>query len=136
MEDSKPLLTLVKSRFVDEATPALEPKEAGLLETLSMLCSFHTAEDMASFLYSEMFQNLIGRRPPFIVFEIGVTSITPKLWSSLRLKMVCSLLMGKRPGLLLTTFTKPRMSKMRHNNSRTGIKLSTLPQEGMTECVQ
>jgi hypothetical protein len=44
----------------------------GLLETLSMLCSFHTAEDMASFLYSEMFQNLIGRRPPFIVFEIGV----------------------------------------------------------------
>ena len=72
MGDSKPLLTLVKSRFVDEATPALEPKEAGLLETLSMLCSFHTAEDMASFLYSEMFQNLIGRRPPFIVFEIGV----------------------------------------------------------------
>ena len=72
MEDSKPLLTLVKSRFVDEATPALEPQEAGLLETLSMLCSFHTAEDMASFLYSEMFQNLIGQRPPFIVFEIGV----------------------------------------------------------------
>ena len=72
MEESKPLLTLVKSRFVDEATPALEPQEVGLLETLSMLCSFHTAEDMASFLYSGMFQGLIGRRPPFIVFEIGV----------------------------------------------------------------
>ena len=72
MEGNKPLLTLVKSRFVDEATPALEPQEVGLLETLSMLCSFHTAEDMASFLYSEMFQGLIGRRPPFIVFEIGV----------------------------------------------------------------
>lgn len=72
MEESKPLLTLVKSRFVDEATPALEPQEVGLLETLSMLCSFHTAEDMASFLYSDMFQDLIGRRPPFIVFEIGV----------------------------------------------------------------
>ena len=72
MEESKPLLTLVKSRFVDEATPALEPQEVGLLETLSMLCSFHTAADMASFLYSDMFQGLIGRRPPFIVFEIGV----------------------------------------------------------------
>lgn len=72
MEESKPLLTLVKSRFVDEATPALEPQEVGLLETLSMLCSFHTADDMASFLYSDMFQDLIGRRPPFIVFEIGV----------------------------------------------------------------
>lgn len=72
MEESKPLFTLVKSRFVDEATPALEPQEVGLLETLSMLCSFHTTEDMASFLYSDMFQGLIGRRPPFIVFEIGV----------------------------------------------------------------
>ena len=72
MEESKPLLTLVKSRFVEEATPALEPQEVGLLETLSMLCSFHTAADMASFLYSDMFQGLIGRRPPFIVFEIGV----------------------------------------------------------------
>lgn len=72
MGESKPLLTLVKSRVVDEAVPALEPQEAGLIETLSMLCSFHTAEDLASFLYSEMFQGLVGRRPPFVVFEIGV----------------------------------------------------------------
>ena len=72
MEEKKPLLTLVKSRFVDDPTPALEVQEAGLIETLSMLCSFHTAEDLASFLYSEMFQGLVARRPPFIVFEIGV----------------------------------------------------------------
>ncbi|MBT6924105.1 MAG: hypothetical protein HOA35_06155, partial [Euryarchaeota archaeon] len=48
MEDEKPLLTVVKSRMVDEARPPLEPGEQALLDTLSMLCSFHTTEDLAS----------------------------------------------------------------------------------------
>lgn len=72
METTKPLLTVVKSRIIDEATPPLEPGEQGLLDTLSMLCSFHTTEDLASFLYSPMFQGLVGNRPSFVVFEIGV----------------------------------------------------------------
>ncbi len=72
MEDAKPLLTVVKSRMVDEANPPLEPGEQALLDTLSMLCSFHTTEDLASFLCSPMFQGLVGNRPPFVVFEIGV----------------------------------------------------------------
>ena len=72
MEDEKPLLTVVKSRMVDEAKPPLEPGEQALLDTLSMLCSFHTTEDLASFLCSPMFQGLVGNRPPFVVFEIGV----------------------------------------------------------------
>ncbi len=72
MEEEKPLLTVVKSRVVDEAEPPLEPGEQALLDTLSMLCSFHTTEDLASFLYSPMFQGLVGNRPPFVVFEIGV----------------------------------------------------------------
>lgn len=72
MEDAKPLLTVVKSRMVDEANPPLEPGEQALLDTLSMLCSFHATEDLASFLCSPMFQGLVGSRPPFVVFEIGV----------------------------------------------------------------
>ena len=72
MEDAKPLLTVVKSRMIDEANPPLEPGEQALLDTLSMLCSFHTTEDLASFLCSPMFQGLVGNRPPFVVFEIGV----------------------------------------------------------------
>ena len=72
MEDEKPLLTVVKSRMVDDANPPLEPAEQALLDTLSMLCSFHTTEDLASFLCSPMFQGLVGNRPPFVVFEIGV----------------------------------------------------------------
>ena len=72
MEDAKPLLTVVKSRMVDEANPPLEPGEQALLDTLSMLCSFHTTEDLASFLCSPMFQGLVSNRPPFVVFEIGV----------------------------------------------------------------
>ena len=72
METTKPLLTVVKSRVIDEATPPLDAGEQALLTTLSMLCSFHTVEDLASFLFSQMFQGLIGNRPPFVVFEIGV----------------------------------------------------------------
>ena len=72
MEDEKPLLTVVKSRMVDDANPPLEPADQALLDTLSMLCSFHTTEDLASFLCSPMFQGLVGNRPHFVVFEIGV----------------------------------------------------------------
>ena len=72
MHEGKPLLTVVKSRSIDDAEPPLEPQDESLLQTLSMLCSFHTAEDLASFLFSPTFQHLTANRPPFVVFEIGV----------------------------------------------------------------
>ena len=72
MHEGKPLLTVVKSRTIDEPKPPLEPQDEGLLQTLSMLCSFQTTEDLASFLFSPKFQHLTSNRPPFVVFEIGV----------------------------------------------------------------
>jgi hypothetical protein len=72
MDEDKPLLTVVKSRFIGDPHPPLEPKDDALLQTLSMLCSFHTTEDLASFLFSPMFQGLVSSRPPFVVFEIGI----------------------------------------------------------------
>lgn len=70
MEDM-PLLTMTKSRIVG-IQPSLVPKSEALLETLSGLCSFHTTEDLASFLFTEMFRELVGEGEPWIVFEIGV----------------------------------------------------------------
>ena len=72
MHEGKPLLTVVKSRSIDDADPPLGPEDESLLQTLSMLCSFHTTEDLASFLFSPIFQHLTANRPPFVVFEIGV----------------------------------------------------------------
>ena len=70
MEDM-PLLTMTKSRIVG-IQPSLIPKSEALLDTLSSLCSFHTTEDLASFLFTEMFRELVGEGEPWIIFEIGV----------------------------------------------------------------
>lgn len=66
-----PLLTMTKSRIIDNQ-PNLLPKSEMLLDTLSSLCSFHTTEDLASFLFTEMFRELVGEGEPWIIFEIGV----------------------------------------------------------------
>ena len=66
-----PLLTMTKSRIVGEQ-PKLIPKSEVLLDTLSGLCSFHTTDDLASFLFTKMFRELIGDAEPWIIFEIGV----------------------------------------------------------------
>ena len=66
-----PLLTMTKARLIG-AQPPLIPKSEGLLRTLSSLCSFHTSEDLASFLFTDMFRELVGKDEPWIVFEIGV----------------------------------------------------------------
>lgn len=70
MEDM-PLLTMTKSRIVG-IQPSLIPKSEALLDTLSGLCSFHTTEDLASFLFTEVFRELVGEGEPWIIFEIGV----------------------------------------------------------------
>jgi hypothetical protein len=69
--DDSPLLTMTKSRLVN-AQPELSSQSEMLLETLSGLCSFHTSEDLASFLFTETFRSLVGDGNIWIIFEIGV----------------------------------------------------------------
>ena len=69
--DESPLLTMTKSREIG-IQPELSPESLHLLETLSGLCSFHTSEDLASFLFTEMFRKLVGNGEPWVVFEVGV----------------------------------------------------------------
>ncbi|MCH1528070.1 MAG: hypothetical protein L7S49_07630, partial [Candidatus Poseidoniaceae archaeon] len=52
--------------------PDLGDESNNLLSTLTGLCSFHNCEDLASFLFTDMFRNLVGSGEPWIVFEIGV----------------------------------------------------------------
>ena len=67
----RPLLTMTKSRIIAHQ-PDLEPQSLGLLDTLSTLCSFYTCEDLASFLFSDIFRNVAGDDEPWIIFEIGI----------------------------------------------------------------
>ena len=69
-----PLLTMTKSRIVGEV-PDLSAKSQALLDTLSGLCSFHTIEDLASFLFTDMFRDLIGFGEPWIIFELSLIHI-------------------------------------------------------------
>ncbi len=71
MSEDKPLLTMTTSRIVGEM-PELSDKSRGLMETLKGLCSFHSSEDLASFLFTEMFREFVGTGEPWIIFEIGV----------------------------------------------------------------
>lgn len=54
MEEGAPLLTMTKSRIIDEA-PILSDEQSMLLETLSGLCAFYSAKDLSSFLFSDKF---------------------------------------------------------------------------------
>ena len=71
MMEDLPLLTMTKSRIVGEQ-PKLSDASTALLDTLSTLCSFHSCEDLASFLFTDMFRDLVGEGEPWIIFEIGV----------------------------------------------------------------
>ncbi|MEL0100528.1 MAG: hypothetical protein VW862_02340 [Euryarchaeota archaeon] len=69
--DDNPLLTMTRSRLVDEIPP-LTDKSNALFETLCTLCSFHTCADLASFLFTDMFRELVNFEEIWIVFEIGL----------------------------------------------------------------
>ena len=69
--DETPLLTMSKSEFI-ESKPDLEAQSEALLETLSGLCSFHSAEDLSSLLFTDMFGLLVGDSDPWIKFEVGL----------------------------------------------------------------
>ncbi len=66
-----PLLTMTKSRIVGDQ-PSFSEESQALLETLSSLCAFHTTDDLASFLFTDKFRDLVGSGDPWIIFEIGV----------------------------------------------------------------
>jgi hypothetical protein len=71
MAEALPLLTLVKSKEVDER-PVLGPAEHQLEVTLTMLCSFYSADDLVQFLSTEAFSNLARQGDPWIEFELGL----------------------------------------------------------------
>jgi len=72
MGEDLPLLTMVKSKEIDELPVDLSEGLLALRNTLSTLCSFYSVEDFIDFLYSDSFQNLINYESPWIVFEVGM----------------------------------------------------------------
>lgn len=72
MGDDLPLLTMVKSKEIDEKPIGLSKDSIELLNTLSTLCSFYSVEDFITFIFSEKFQVLVGDGEPWVVFEIGM----------------------------------------------------------------
>lgn len=72
MGENLPLLTMVKSREIDDVPENLSEDLRGLLNTLSSLCSFYSVEDFVEFIFSEKFINLTSGDSPWVVFEIGM----------------------------------------------------------------
>ena len=72
MGDDLPLLTMVKSKEIDEKPIEISKDSIELLNTLSTLCSFYSVEDFVGFIFSEKFQVLVGDGEPWVVFEIGM----------------------------------------------------------------
>jgi hypothetical protein len=71
-EQQRPLLTLCKSTIIDGVPEWVDEKSLALMETLSSLCSFYNANDLVAFLFSEMFDSLVGNDEPWIIFELGI----------------------------------------------------------------
>jgi len=71
MSDGTPLVTLVKAREID-ARPMLTKRDEALEQTLTMLCSFLSTEDLVSFLASSGFRELARQASPWLVFELGL----------------------------------------------------------------
>ncbi len=72
MGDDLPLLTMVKSKQINESPGGLSEESLELLDTLNTLCSFYSIEDFVSFIFSEKFTKLIDCDDPWLVFEIGL----------------------------------------------------------------
>ena len=68
-----PQLTLViKSKAVG-FSEIINGDDNNLIQTLSMLCSFYTVDDLCSFLYSDKFQSMDNELYE-LVFEMGLYS--------------------------------------------------------------
>ena len=68
-----PLITLVIKSIIGEQKSLISSEDKSLIETLSMLCSFLSLDDLCSFIYSEKFLKLTDYEYD-IVFELGVYS--------------------------------------------------------------
>jgi hypothetical protein len=72
MGENLPLLTMVKSREIDEIPGGLSDDSFILLDTLNSLCSFYSVDDFINFIFSDKFKDLVNYPTPWIVFEIGM----------------------------------------------------------------
>lgn len=72
MTETTPKFTMTLSRQIDEQPEGQSQKQSMLLNTLKTLCSFHTSEDLAHFLFSESFVELAWYPEPWLIFEIGI----------------------------------------------------------------
>tara|TARA_B100000459_G_scaffold110453_1_gene64486 strand:+ start:3088 stop:3444 length:357 start_codon:yes stop_codon:yes gene_type:complete len=73
VKEAVPQLTLViKSKAVD-FSELVNGDDNNLIQTLSMLCSFYTVDDLCSFLYSDKFQSM-DHELYELVFEMGLYS--------------------------------------------------------------
>lgn len=70
MEDILPKITLVKQREI--GVGPTDDASLGLDQTLQMLCSFYTSEDLGSFLGSEVFVRYARQEEAWVVLELGL----------------------------------------------------------------
>ena len=73
VKDDVPQLTLVIKSKAEGFSEIVYEEDKNLIQTLSMLCSFYTVDDLCSFLYSDKFQ-LIDHVLYDLVFEMGLYS--------------------------------------------------------------
>ena len=68
-----PQLTLVIKSKAADFSEIVNGDDNNLIQTLSMLCSFYTVDDLCSFLYSDKFQSM-DHRLYELIFEMGLYS--------------------------------------------------------------
>tara|TARA_B100001996_G_scaffold325649_1_gene271649 strand:- start:2747 stop:3100 length:354 start_codon:yes stop_codon:yes gene_type:complete len=68
-----PQLTLVIKSKLERIEEIIIEEDNNLIQTLSMLCSFYTVDDLCSFLYSDKFQSM-NHELYELVFEMGLYS--------------------------------------------------------------
>ena len=73
MNEIIPQLTLVIKSKLEGIEEIIVEEDNNLIQTLSMLCSFYTVDDLCSFLYSDKFQSM-NHELYELVFEMGLYS--------------------------------------------------------------
>ena len=73
MKEAIPQLTLVIKSKAKDGIETMVEEDNNLIQTLSMLCSFYTVDDLCSFLYSDKFQSM-DHKLYELVFEMGLYS--------------------------------------------------------------
>ena len=73
VKEAVPQLTLVIKSKAGGFSEIVNREDNNLIQTLSMLCSFYTVDDLCSFLYSDKFQSM-DHDLYELVFEMGLYS--------------------------------------------------------------